>query len=350
MSSIFSHSKLKTFEQCGWKFRLEYLDRLRLPDESIEIYLGHRVHEALETVYRDLIERREPPVLETVLAGYHAAWERHWHGDIYIVRPGMRAEQYRENGERFLRDYFKRHAPFDPATDYSVAVEHELRFPVDATRGWMMRCILDRLVRRPDGVWEIHDYKTSASVPRQGDFDSDDIDAPGRQLALYQLVLQSVHPDAQQVELVWHYLAHDKVITSRRAPEQIAALHGQVLKAIERVEAAMAAPENLQPKESALCAWCQYAGHCPEKKHIFETRRLDPTARAADHGVRLVDGYVKGVRAGLHGTPEEAAYRQRLVRYAEHHGVIVLEGSSARARIRGGVVVLEELSGLDRRC
>lgn len=350
MSSIFSHSKLKTFDQCGWKFRLEYLDRLRLPDESIEIYVGHRVHESLEAVYRGLIERREPPLLDAVLADYHAAWDRHWHEAIYIVRAGMQAATYRANGERFLRDYFSAHAPFDPATEYTVAVEHELRFPVDATRGWMMRCIMDRVVRRPDGVWEIHDYKTAASLPRQSEFDSDEGESTGRQLALYQMILQSVHPDAVRVELKWHYLAHNKVMTSTRTPERIAALHRSVLAAIERVEAAMASPETLAPKESALCAWCQYAGHCPAKKHIFQVRQMPAEQRRADFGVRLVDGYVLGMAAGSHGTAAETTYRQRLLRYAEHHSVFVLEGTTKRARIRGDVVVLEEVKGLDRRC
>ncbi len=350
MSSIFSHSKLKTFDQCGWKFRLEYLDRLRLPDESIEIFLGHRVHEALEGVYRGLLDQREPPVLDAVLAGYHAAWDRLWHDNVYIVRAGATAASYRASGERFLRDYLVAHAPFDPASEYTIAVEHEMRHPVDATRGWIMRCIVDRLVRRPDGVWEIHDYKTSASVPRQADFDSDAPDAPGRQLALYQMILQSVHPDAREVELKWHYLAHNKIMETRRTPEQIDALHRQVLGAIELVEAALAAPETLAPKESALCAWCQYAGHCPAKKHIVQVRSLSPEARRADHGVRLVDGYALGVRTHQPGTPEELAYRQRLLRYADHHGVFVIEGLTKRARIRGDVVVLEELSGLDRRC
>ncbi len=350
MSSIFSHSKLKTFDQCGWKFRLEYLDRLRLPDESIEIYVGHRVHEALEEIYRGWIERREMPVIEAVLAGYHTAWDRHWHDAIYIVRTGTPVATYRANGERFLRDYLKRHLPFDPATEHSVAVEQEMRFPVDATRGWIMRCIMDRVVRRPDGVWEIHDYKTAASMPRQDDFHSDKPGAPGRQLALYQLVLQSVHPDARQVELKWHYLAHDTVFTSTRTPEQISALHAEVLVAIARVEAAMAEPEKLAPKESALCAWCQYAGHCPARKHVYQVRQLGPEQRRADHGVRLVDGYVQGLSKGLRGTPEEVTYRQRLLRYAEHHSVFVLEGSSKRVRIRGDHVALEDVSGADRRC
>ena len=65
-----------------------------------------------------------------------------------------------------------------------------------------------------------------------------------------------------------------------------------------------------------------------------------------------MNGYAKGVSAGGQNTEAELAYRQRLVRYAEHHDVIVLEGTTARARIRGDVVVLEELRATerDRRC
>ena len=46
---IYSHSRLSTFEQCPYKYKLKYLDKIEtdVPD-TIETYLGSRVHETLE--------------------------------------------------------------------------------------------------------------------------------------------------------------------------------------------------------------------------------------------------------------------------------------------------------------
>jgi len=45
----YSHSKLSTFEQCRYKYKLKYVDRIKLEGASnVEAFLGSRVHEALE--------------------------------------------------------------------------------------------------------------------------------------------------------------------------------------------------------------------------------------------------------------------------------------------------------------
>ncbi len=85
---LYSHSKIKTFEQCPWQFRLMYLDKIETAAESIEIFLGHRVHEALEALYRALSEERRVIPIESLVADYHAAWDARWHDEVFIVRTG----------------------------------------------------------------------------------------------------------------------------------------------------------------------------------------------------------------------------------------------------------------------
>ena len=49
--NIYSHSKLKCYEQCPQKFKLQYIDKIRIEfKESIELFLGKRVHETLKKV------------------------------------------------------------------------------------------------------------------------------------------------------------------------------------------------------------------------------------------------------------------------------------------------------------
>ena len=47
--TVYSHSRLSCFEQCPHKFKLQYIDKVETEvEESIEAYLGLRVHETLE--------------------------------------------------------------------------------------------------------------------------------------------------------------------------------------------------------------------------------------------------------------------------------------------------------------
>lgn len=49
--TVYSHTQLKTFEQCPLKYRFKHLDGIETVVESIETFLGKRVHEALKCLY-----------------------------------------------------------------------------------------------------------------------------------------------------------------------------------------------------------------------------------------------------------------------------------------------------------
>ncbi|MDI6846268.1 MAG: PD-(D/E)XK nuclease family protein, partial [Candidatus Saccharicenans sp.] len=50
----YSHSKLSTFENCPLKFKLAYIDEIRVEEEGIEAFLGSRFHQAMEKLYSEL--------------------------------------------------------------------------------------------------------------------------------------------------------------------------------------------------------------------------------------------------------------------------------------------------------
>ena len=53
--TIYSHSRLSCFEQCPQKFKLHYIDKVKTEvEESVEAFMGSRVHDTLEKLYRDL--------------------------------------------------------------------------------------------------------------------------------------------------------------------------------------------------------------------------------------------------------------------------------------------------------
>ena len=47
----FSYSRLNTFSHCPQKYKIQYIDLISNDNESIEAYMGSRVHEVLESLY-----------------------------------------------------------------------------------------------------------------------------------------------------------------------------------------------------------------------------------------------------------------------------------------------------------
>ena len=49
--TIYSHSRLSTFEQCALKFKFKYLDKVETDiEQTVEAFLGDFVHRALEKI------------------------------------------------------------------------------------------------------------------------------------------------------------------------------------------------------------------------------------------------------------------------------------------------------------
>jgi len=254
----FSHSRLSSYENCPLQYRLRYIDQIETPPrESVESYLGKRVHESLEHLYKNL-DQGYKPSLEETLEHFRESWQNDWTEAVHIVRAGETPQGYKLTGERCLIHYYRRHDPFDRGR--TVGVEVLVTFPLAPERDLNLQGYVDRLVDLGSGHYEIHDYKTSRRLPSQSDVDRD------RQLALYQIAVTRQFPDVNSVRLIWHYLAHDRMLTSTRTPDELRTLRESVLKVIETIETATR--ENRFPaRSSPLCHWCEYQTVCPAWNH-----------------------------------------------------------------------------------
>jgi putative RecB family exonuclease len=252
VAALYSHSRLSSFENCPKQFEFRYVQKIPSESESIEAFVGKRVHEILERLYL-FVGRGQIPGVERVVDRYQKLWEETWDAErIRIVREGTPASFYRELGERCLRGYYMRHYPFD--ADETLGIEKRVVFSLDPAGEYRMQGIIDRISRARDGVIEVHDYKTGARVPSQKLLDSD------RQLALYQIGLAREYGEGQTFRLVWHYVAKNVIRTSTRSTEDLEALRGATIERIDEIQAAEAYP----PRRSALCGWCEYKSLCPE--------------------------------------------------------------------------------------
>jgi putative RecB family exonuclease len=250
MPTVYSHSRLSCFEDCPKRFQYRYVMKLPSESESIEAFVGKRVHEVLERLYR-FVSRGLVPSVEKVLFRFRALWDESFDPErIRIVRQGEPLSQYLETGERCVRNFYYKHYPFD--ADETLGLEERITFQ-DPEHGFRVQGFIDRLVRTKDGSIEIHDFKTSRRIPSQKRLDAD------RQLALYQLAIRKRHPDTP-IRLVWHYLAHGATTrVSERTPQQLDALRQSVADVIERIER----EDTWEAKPSPLCGWCEFLDVCP---------------------------------------------------------------------------------------
>lgn len=254
MANIYSHSKLSAFEQCPLKYKFRYIDLLE-PDikQTIEGFLGNQVHETLEWIYNQ-VRQGCTPELDSVIDYYINSWNKDYSAEIKITQDQNDAEHYFNLGIKFIIDYFLSHSPFK---DNTIATEQKIVVSLDSEGKYMVQGYVDRLVHHKESnIFEIHDYKTGNFIKSQEELDKD------RQLALYSIGIKKMFQEVKDVHLIWHFLAHNKKMTSKRSEEQLEALKQDIIHLIDKIESAV----DFKPNPSPLCNWCEFRSYCPEIK------------------------------------------------------------------------------------
>jgi putative RecB family exonuclease len=324
----FSHSKIGSFENCKLQFKYQYLDRIKVEvEDTIETYLGSRVHEALEKLYKD---RRFEKYLsqDELIDYYNQNWKENWKDSIKIVSTEYRQENYRKMGETYLKDYYNRYKPFDMGKILGLETQDFL--PLDEAGKYTYHIRIDRLMDMGNGLYEVHDYKTNRSLTPQEELDQD------RQLAMYALWVRRQFRDLKKVRLVWHFVAFDKEMESFRTEEQLERLRVEVLKKIHKIEST----RDFPPKVSNLCQWCRYQEICPMWKHEKELEAKPVNEYLEDPGLKLVDEYVR-VKTDLDNQKKEAEeklekLKEAILRFCEKEGVQAVVGTENKITVRTG--------------
>ncbi|MEW5705716.1 MAG: PD-(D/E)XK nuclease family protein [Actinomycetota bacterium] len=323
--AVYSYSKLETFKSCPLRYKFTYIDRIKRPGEGIEAFMGKRIHEVLEKLYADLQYKKQNSLNE-LLADYESRWKANWHDNVNIKKEGLTQDNYFEMGRECIRAYYERYQPFNQAI--TLGLERKVVFFLDPEKRFQMVGYIDRLDQRPDGTYEIHDYKSSNTCPEQTDLDADE------QLALYQIALKQAFTDAKDVELVWHYLVFDKEFRSKRTPEQLEDIKRTTIETIMQIEAA----KEFEPSESSLCDWCDYPDLCPRRKHFYIIESLPMNEYANETGYTLVNKLAeledkkKALVKEIDG--EIVKIKEALIAYAKAEGVDVIRGVTKKAKVK----------------
>ena len=316
----YSHSRLSSFEKCRLQYRYRYIDRIRRDVQGIEAFMGNRVHDVLEKLYRDLQMERTPP-LEELKALYHRDWERLYGDRIRIVKTEYTADHYRKVGERCITDFYGTYHPFRDGV--TLGLEEKVGIPLDEAGRYRLEGYVDRIVRVEPGIYEVHDYKTGNSLPSAEDLLTD------RQLPLYQMGVQRKFPDAKDVRLVWHYLAFNQELRSARSPDALEGLRARTLDLIRRIESTQEFP----PTESALCRWCEYQEICPLWKHRLKVAPLPENEFLKDSGVQLVDRLADLESKKSAAEKELCRVREAIFAVLDRDKVLVLLGTDHEVRL-----------------
>ena len=319
--TTYSHSRLQTFEQCRLKFKYQYIDKIKKPEEeTVEAFVGSRVHDTFQKLYDDLLLERANS-LEELQAHFRELWNRNWTPEVKIVREGMTPDNYREYGEKCIRNYYEIYHPFDQRQ--TIKTEAHIVFPLDGSGGHEFQGYIDRLARRPDGTWEIHDYKTSRSLPTQADVDKD------RQLAIYQIGLPSQWEGVENVDLIWHYVALDTTLRSTRTADQLEKLRTQTVGLIDEIESTTDFP----PQKGNLCNWCEFKPDCPLFRHEVQVTGPEGREFTEDDGVRLATSYAEKKAQVKTLETELDELHDQIVEFARQKKVLMIRGKGVRVSV-----------------
>ena len=250
----FSYSQLNTFNNCKQQYKIIYLDGIRKKDESIEAFVGKRVHETLEWLYNHNNIKKSYITFDSICENYDEKWSKEWHDKIHITDYTKNSSYYYAIGKKCLSNYYSRYgSAFNQKVENT---EIELNFIIE---GYKLRGVIDRLDQPESGKWVVHDYKTGKNVKSKRQALND------MQLALYQIAIEQNYNNINEISLTWHFLQSGSEISITHNREHLKKIEKKIGNNIEKIVALMDNENNFLPNETLLCNWCYYWEECSAK-------------------------------------------------------------------------------------
>ncbi|MEM4307463.1 MAG: PD-(D/E)XK nuclease family protein [Thermoplasmata archaeon] len=315
-----SYSSIETYKNCPLQYKLSRIDKIEPEGTTIEAFMGTLVHETLEKLYTDLINGKLDPLKE-LEDFYTAEWKTRWDPDkVKIVKQDYTAENYFDVGKNCIISYYKKFYPFNQALPLWV----EKDFTIDLGEGVEITGVIDRVDKAGNGKYEIHDYKTTGTLPDK------DWCEENEQLAIYQIALQEQFDDVKEVRLIWHYLRFDTEREVLRTPEQL----NMLKENLRTIAFEILNQKEFEAKKSVLCNWCQYWKYCPLKKHTLKLEEFGPEEITAEEGFQLATRYGELHEKIRELEDELDAVKKKLLEYARANNYLAVVGRDCEVKIR----------------
>ena len=300
LPNYFSYSQINSYTICPLQYKLIYIDGIKRKYESIESYMGKRVHAVLEWLYKP--ENKEKLInFDRICEEYDKDWVENWNSNIFVVnvKYSRKDKSYKfpllsdkelerkhnlfySIGKECLSNYYKDFYPFDQSV---FGRELELTFSVreykkkyepkfDKVTGdcidegkfikeYPFKGIIDRIDKPYEQKWEIHDYKTGKRSKNYTQLKND------YQLALYQIGVKQNFKDVGEINLIWHSLRHNTNITISHSDKQLYKIEKKIISIINKIQKEITNLENFKPKadhsKSTICNWCPVWNKCSAK-------------------------------------------------------------------------------------
>ena len=245
-----SASDIDLYRTCPLKYKFARV--FAIPQEpTINQRFGILIHQVLERFHAEEMRaakrgRGEPGLgarpgsLDRLLSLFEAGWRRAGFGasDDEL--------QYRDRAVAALARYEERN---NRSESHPVWLERNFAFSIGPHK---LRGRVDRVDRRPDGSYELIDYKTGD--PGSGPRLSGDV-----QIALYRIAAREAWEiDAELSGSYWYVLADERVSVPAESDDA---------ERVERTVLEVAggiSDQDFEPRPShEICSWCDYRLICP---------------------------------------------------------------------------------------
>jgi DNA helicase II / ATP-dependent DNA helicase PcrA len=241
-----SASDIDLYRTCPLKYKFARV--FAIPQEpTINQRFGILIHNVLERFHSEEMRAdggeslggARAGSLDRLLSLFEAGWRRTGFGasDDEL--------QYRDRAVAALARYHERHIR---AESRPVWLERSFSFSIGQHQ---LRGRVDRVDQRPDGAYELIDYKTGERTAERKL--ADDV-----QIALYRLAAREAWQLEAALGSYWYVLADERV-TVPRAPDDAERVERTVLDVAAGIEA-----QDFEPRPSyEICSWCDYRLICP---------------------------------------------------------------------------------------
>lgn len=290
----YSHSQLKTFEECALRFRYKYIDKIPEPAAapSPAMERGTIVHDTLELLYKKiqnsgLVMTREElhTHIETKMIAfrdrYNAVSELPLSAEIYADELDI--------SKSMIDRYYDSYYPFNQTKINWL--EQNINF--DLPNGAKFRGIIDRLDFQGDQAI-IVDYKTDKSIAPYGTF----TETYQQQLTSYAVWVMNNYPHVvKSVTGKLIYLRLQQEVTWEISHDMLTQAVTNITNKITKIEDTlfrynMGENNAFWPVEWTQCRRCAYQVMCPLWKHRFQDDEVVIVSEIGETSIKkLVDKF-----------------------------------------------------------
>lgn len=229
--SNYSYSKISTYNDCHYKFKLKYIDKLKvekLPIRALE--KGKYIHKLIESYFtlRTLGDTIDMKMVEDMSV------EEYPHNFPEEVSRCISIFYSLINSDRFQGLF---------PSDVWVYPEVEMKIPDIAV------AYIDAYVEiSSDNSVILYDWKTGKTTKYNG-----------RQLAFYFLLLNYLRPEIKTVTIRYYLVEHDEILehTIDENSDIVLETKEWIIKTLEEID-----EDTLYTKNMNNCKFCEYKEHC----------------------------------------------------------------------------------------